>query len=1198
PGTGWVAAPRPSRSPAPGHGAAAARIARPAEIAVDCAQVGAELGLTGNADTASVRVVEVNNVNTVLDPVVPVQFAPDGVGSPQGTLLIQLQGTLPAGATRSYHVYFDLDGEDVDPAPFTPPVTIDTAATDEGVATYAITTAIGTYQFDTAGGGFSSLDDVDGNDWINYSTAPGGLGEFRGFPNLIFPENQFHPGGTGVTTTLVEAGPVRVTFDVSADSGAWQGRWHVYSTFATFELTAAGHDYWFLYEGTPGGTFDGAADVYVRSDGTSVPGDTSVDTDITGIDGVEWSMSGDPVLGRSFFMVNDSDDAIVDGYRSFNGDMTVMAFGRASSGTVPLLTDVPRRFVVGLVDTVSAAEAAGPIDSARLSLGGSVGSAEAQPPPPPDPSGFSRLATANGQLPTAPAGSTPQQTAMVIADLDGDGDDDVVIAGRDGPNSVQWYRRDQAGKWELYLVDPDALTIEAGGTSGDVDGDGDIDLIFGGDRSSNKIWWWENPGTGYDPAVPWTRREILSSGGNRHHDSLFADVDNDGQPELVYWTQGIPSARIDDLYVAEVPADPTLPGEWPNTLIYDASVASEGLAAADVDLDGQLEIVAGGVLFNYDPGTDTYLAEPLPTVTSARFQIGQLIVGGRPEIAVASGDEIGPLEVLSWDGLAWNSQSLLGGAGGLSAPWNRGHSLDLGDLDGDGNLDVFSAEMYLGSASDSAKENARAAVWYGDGLGGFSPALLSTGEDNHESLLADIDGDGDLDIVRKPFDLATPAFGILTNQQIGGAAGLRSFNKHVIDVKPDRGMFVYAADLDEDGDQDIITGGWWYENTGSLSSGWVRNDIGAPLLDAMVVEDLDGDGHLDIFGAQGPAGSGAPSRDFAWAKGDGNGGFTVYTNVDGGTASFIQGATTVQFTPGGPVEVWLAWNDRSNLIDKWVVPVDPTVTQWTKTVGTAISQGEQIEFADIDADGDLDLMEGHIWLRNEGDDTTFTRQDLHSPTNCCFPGNITTDPLPDRVVVADMNDDGRLDVVVSYEFDPANRVVWFEQPAGDPTQLWTEHEIGGASFPIHSLDVHDLDYDGDLDVVAGEHRFEDEVIEEGQAWVFENNGAGLTWTPHLLDGADAHHDGLQFADLDNDGDQDIISIGWVHNRVIVYENEVIPPNAAPVITSGGAVSVVENQLVAVDVEASDDAGGLVFGLSGGVDAGLFSIDSVSGLVSF
>ncbi|MCB0189393.1 MAG: hypothetical protein KDE31_34215, partial [Caldilineaceae bacterium] len=67
------------------------------------------------------------------------------------------------------------------------------------------------------------------------------------------------------------------------------------------------------------------------------------------------------------------------------------------------------------------------------------------------------LSTETGDLPS-PAGSE-QQTAAMIVDIDGDGLNDFVIAGRRASPAVVWYRRGEEG-WQRYLVEDKALHIE------------------------------------------------------------------------------------------------------------------------------------------------------------------------------------------------------------------------------------------------------------------------------------------------------------------------------------------------------------------------------------------------------------------------------------------------------------------------------------------------------------------------------------------------------------------------------------------------------------------------------------------------------------------------------------------------------------------------------------------------------------------
>ena len=91
---------------------------------------------------------------------------------------------------------------------------------------------------------------------------------------------------------------------------------------------------------------------------------------------------------------------------------------------------------------------------------------------------------------------------------------------------------------------------------------------------------------------------------------------------------------------------------------------------------------------------------------------------------------------------------------------DNGHSLAVLDFDGDGHLDIFCAEMRLNGGNPESKIY----LLLGDGKGNFRKTIVATGFDNHESKVADLDGDGTLDILGKPYNHQTPGLDIWLNQ--------------------------------------------------------------------------------------------------------------------------------------------------------------------------------------------------------------------------------------------------------------------------------------------------------------------------------------------------------------------------------------------------------------------------------------------------
>ena len=364
----------------------------------------------------------------------------------------------------------------------------------------------------------------------------------------------------------------------------------------------------------------------------------------------------------------------------------------------------------------------------------------------------------------------------------------------------------------------------------------------------------------------------------------------------------------------------------------------------------------------------------------------------------------------------------------------------------------------------------------------------------------------------------------------------------------------------------IIVGGWWYRNPGSPGGNWTRNSIGEPLNNMATVYDFDTDGALDVLGT---GGRGSDDNDsFAWARNDGAGNFTIYENIDDGDGPILQGTTVNRFQANRPLEVILSWNTGETATQFLTVPADPLNDRWLWQVISPVSQGEGLDSADMDRDGDQDIILGTKWLRIDPEGwTPFT---LHNPSS----------GESDRVHLVDMDRDGDLDAVMGYGHDPVGKLAWYERP-DDITSLWTEHLVANLVNP-QSVDVADMDRDGDLDIVVGEHNLSEP--DKAQLIIYENTDShGGSWTPYIIHVGDEHHDGTQLVDIDNDGDLDIVSTGWVQTRVLLYENLAIGGglvNSPPTADAGPDQTVIdddgdEQEAVSLDGSASFDEGEIV-----------------------
>ncbi|MCK4504404.1 MAG: VCBS repeat-containing protein, partial [Candidatus Aegiribacteria sp.] len=335
--------------------------------------------------------------------------------------------------------------------------------------------------------------------------------------------------------------------------------------------------------------------------------------------------------------------------------------------------------------------------------------------------------------------------------------------------------------------------------------------------------------------------------------------------------------------------------------------------------------------------------------------------------------------------------------------------------------------------------------------------------------------------------------------------------------------FGYAADMDGDGDMDILSdSGYraliaWFENDGSGGT-WDRHDVSSygeiNYPRSCYPVDIDSDGDMDVLGTDC---SSIYDGIYLWVNVDGSG--TVWETyiIDDNSYSphFVCSA---DIDGDGDPDV-IACDFGPDAMITWYENNLPSI-DWSKHHVAFIQDGEELFPVDMDLDGDIDILSAcwgpptvALWENANGTGTVWIEHEI-----CMDIG------LGSSVYAADIDGDDDLDVISTGTWDNC-RISWFENIDGLDFS-WIEHVLQYQFYGGAAVHAGDITGDGFIDILGAAG---DKIYPPGlyELVLWESiDGSGDNWIRHSLDSGSWYKD-VDVADIDGDVFPDVISFASV-----------------------------------------------------------------------
>ena len=487
----------------------------------------------------------------------------------------------------------------------------------------------------------------------------------------------------------------------------------------------------------------------------------------------------------------------------------------------------------------------------------------------------------------------------------------------------------------------------------------------------------------------------------------------------------------------------------------------------------------------------------------------------------------------------------------------------LADVDGDGDLDLFVGRIRL--AND---------LFLNDGFGRFSVVTNFPGRAGGKSTtkavsFGDVDGDGDLDALvgnrgedvlmlndgSGNFSVATFQSGtscavtvefadvdgdgdldalvgdkLMLGGRLGGFAADRTFDGGVMDA-----TVVALGDVDGDGDLDIILGSiegselLINDGTGSYSKdarfpGWITQTH------AVVCGDVDGDGDLDIVFGNGFH-MGGPNQ---LLINDGSGGFSART-LPGGSSAVTTSLAFADLDADGDLDL-LVGNcptyQQEDTTGANILLLNDGTGEFTvdsSFPGSSAHRALTVAFGDLNGDGTLDIFIGNADFLGNGNEDFRTNQILLNQGSGSFIEDTSFDggnKMTRGAALGDADGDGDLDILLGTTSPYPNELLLNDGSGGfsSASDFPGSGGVGAWGGAVAFLDV---DADGALDILIGNSDFRANTL-------LRNDGSGRFSIDSNFDGGSGSTYAVALGDVDLDGDLDLIVGNQGGNELLLY----------------------------------------------------------------